>query len=109
VNTIIERCDCLTPFGAAKDTYRALLEGRRTLSLSPSLGPAGGDEVPLSLASPMTPAIPPRWLKHVLSFKDALSGEHWGLADTPVFLTSSNFGMESMQAFWENKDLKNLD
>jgi hypothetical protein len=96
--------ECLTPLGDTTATYSGLLGGRRALSLHPVLGRDGGDAVPLALypERPYDETDPPGWRPVVARLWDRLPGEWaegWGTARRPVFVTSSNFGVGSLQAF----------
>jgi len=104
----IECCDCLTPFGDAAATAVALLAGRRALALTPVLGRDGGDPVPLALLGPMNEVVPPRWVDALRRFATAIPPGPWGAARTPVIVTSSNFGVGSLQAFMRDRDPRHL-
>jgi hypothetical protein len=101
-------CDCLTPFGNAAATAAALLAGRRALQLTPVLGVAGGDAVPLALTGPMDETIPPRWLPGVRQLAAGIPAANWGAARTPAIVTSSNFGVGSLYAFSRDRDVRHL-
>lgn len=87
---------CITAFGDAAATHAALLSGRSALTPTPVLGEAGGDLAPIALASPMTDAAPPRWLPLLRRFDSVAQSADWGRARTPVYLTSSNFGVDGL-------------
>ena len=89
-------CDCITPLGNSLETWRALSAGRSNLRPTPVLGHEGNDNVPLSLFEPMSPMLPPRWMRHVVAMLQPVAGPEWGRADTPVFIASSNFGVDSL-------------
>lgn len=85
----------LTAFGDAARTHAALVAGESALRLYPTLGDAGGDPVPLALVGGAMPdASPARWLGALESFAAPLRDAGWGLPRTPVFVTSSNFGVD---------------
>ena len=87
---------CLTAFGDAAATHAALTEGRTALNPSPVLGEAGGEPAPLALCSPMADTIPSRWLPHLAAVDTAARSRDWGRRRTPVYLTSSNFGVDGL-------------
>lgn len=87
--------DCITPLGDADGTWRALVEGRSSLRAVPVLGDSG-DRVPLSLFEDMTADAPPRWLPRVTGFLRPVEGAEWGGPRTPVFVASSNFGIDAL-------------
>jgi hypothetical protein len=106
--TGIEACGCLTPFGDADSTLKALLAGRRALELRPVLGSDGGDLVPLALAGPMDETLPPRWLPALHSLGAEMPDGPWGVPRQPVIVTSSNFGVGSLYAYTRSHDPRHL-
>jgi hypothetical protein len=104
----IEACDCLTPLGNARATTAALLEGKRALALTPVLGRDGGDPVPLALLGPMNESVPPRWLPDLRRLIAEIPPDKWGSAQSPVIVTSSNFGAGSLYAFVRDRDPRHL-
>jgi hypothetical protein len=104
----IEVWDCLTPFGGAAATVRALLAGRRALELHPVLGRDGGDLVPLALLGPMDESLPPRWCAALRVLAAGIPAGAWGSARMPVIVTSSNFGVGSLYAFTRDHDARHL-
>jgi hypothetical protein len=104
----IEACDCLTPLGDAATTVDALLAGRRALQLTPVLGAAGGDLVPLALCGAMDETVPPRWLPALRRLVEKIPGDRWGTARRPLIVTSSNFGVGSLYAFTRDHDERHL-
>ncbi len=104
----IEAYDCLTPLGHASDTASALAPNRCALELSPVLGIDGGDRVPLALLGSMDETLPPRWLEPVRRLVSGIPEGGWGLARSPVIVTSSNFGVGSLHAFRRTDDVRHL-
>lgn len=106
----IAACRCRTAFGDAETTGAALLAGRRALSLSPVLGAAGGDPVPLARCGerPLDEAAPPAWLPVLDALAAELPPAPWGGPEHPVFLTSSNFGVGSLYAYQRSRDTAHL-
>jgi hypothetical protein len=101
-------CDCVTPFGDAAATAAALLAGRRALALTPALGRDGGDLVPLALLGPMDETVPPRWLPAVHRLLAGVPPGELGSPRSPVIVTSSNFGVGSLYAFAQDRDVRHL-
>jgi 3-oxoacyl-(acyl-carrier-protein) synthase len=101
---------CLTALGNAAATHAALLRGGRALQLSPVLGRDGGQPVPLALAGDraLDETAPPNWLPAVRTLAATISGEGWGTARRPVFVTSSNFGVGSLYAYRRSGDTTHL-
>lgn len=104
----LEACDCLTPLGDAASTAEALLAGTVALKLTPVLGRDGGDLVPLALLGPMDETLPPRWLTDLRKLTARIPEGPWGAAQTPVIVTSSNFGAGSLYAFTRDEDPAHL-
>ena len=92
--------DCLTPFGDARATHAALLRGERALRFQPVLGCDGGDLVPLALVNEWQPAggSEPRWAGPFFALLGRVPERPWGSERYPIFLVSSNFGIDSMYA-----------
>jgi hypothetical protein len=84
----------LTALGDAARTHAALVAGESALRLLPTLGAEGGELVPLALTGPMVDGSPPRWLAELENFVAPLRDAGWGRARTPVFIASSNFGVD---------------
>jgi len=98
---------CLTAFGDAATTYRALLAGQRALQMRSVLGKEGGDLAPIALCGDRTldETVPPNWLPFVHSLTETLTqGATWGSPRRPAFVTSSNFGVGSLYAFRRTKE-----
>lgn len=101
---------CLTALGDAPATHAALLAGRCALRLTPVLGAAGGDHVPLALCPgrALDESVPPNWLAPLRPLVDAIPKNPWGGPRHPVFVTSSNFGVGSLYAFRRTSELAHL-
>lgn len=97
----LARCECVTPFGDTAATLAALLRGERALQLSPVLGRAGGDAVPLALlpGRALDETTPPAWLAAVQALLAPTAGTPWGGPRHPVCVSSSNFGVGSLYEF----------
>lgn len=85
----------LTAFGDAARTHAAMVAGESALRLGPALGAEGGEPVPLAFASPPDDVFPPRWRPLLDRFAEPLRDAGWGGEKTPVFITSSNFGVDA--------------
>lgn len=106
----IEAAGCLTALGDASTTHGALLRGDRALKLSPVLGAAGGEPVPLALAGgrALDDTAPPNWLPQLRVLASSIPADAWGSPARPVFVTSSNFGVGSLYAFRRDGDPAHL-
>lgn len=93
--------DCLTGFGDACTTLHALLRGESALRLDPVLGREGGDPVPLALCGDWQPAddAAPRWAAPFLRLLRGVPDRPWGGARYPIFIVSSNFGIDNLYAY----------
>jgi 3-oxoacyl-(acyl-carrier-protein) synthase len=101
---------CVTALGDTAATHAQLLRGQRALQLANVLGSDGGELAPLALAPGrcLDETAPPNWLPHVRSLTAELPDNDWGTARTPVFVTSSNFGVGSLYAFRRHGDPAHL-
>lgn len=93
---------CLTAFGDEKATIDALLQGRSALRLLPVLGSEGGDPVPLALCNDWETGPDdeaPRWSETLFSLLARVPDRPWGTARYPIFITSSNYGIDSLYAY----------
>ena len=104
----LEACDALTAFGDADASTAALLAGRRALALTPVLGQAGGDPVPLALRGPLDETLPPRWLEDLQVLAKQIPAGDWGRGRTPVVVTSCNFGVGSLYAYQRERDPRHV-
>ena len=96
----------VTPLGDAGATLAALLRGDRALRPAPVLGREGGDAVPLALLGgrALDDTAPPTWLGAVRSLLAPVAAAGWGRPRRPVFVTSSNFGVGCLYAYWRSGD-----
>ncbi|HRE82565.1 MAG TPA: hypothetical protein PLN52_16085 [Opitutaceae bacterium] len=97
----IAACECLTAFGDTHATLSGLLADRCALTLTPVLGRAGGDLVPVALVEGRgyEETLPPEWMKHLAQLAERLPHRDWGTSRRPVMVTSSNFGVGALHAF----------
>lgn len=99
---------CLTAFGDGKTSHAALVRGESALRLLPVLGEAGGESAPLALRSPMSDADPARWITELTVFDGVLRDTAWGRRRTPIFVTSSNFGVDGLYAHTRTRSPESL-
>ena len=93
---------CLTAFGDARTTTDALLRGESALRFLPVLANDGGDPVPLAVCTEWTSDLKegaPRWSEKLFGLLDSIPDKPWGTARFPVFMTSSNFGIDNLYAY----------
>ncbi|CAA6679612.1 MULTISPECIES: hypothetical protein [unclassified Lentimonas] len=101
----IREIACQTCHGSASESVSALLRNEVGLRFTPIYGEDGGDSVPLALRSPMQKSLPPRWWSDLLSFIQPLVSADWGTVRRPVFLTSSNFGIDALYGVSSERDV----
>lgn len=92
---------CLTGFGDAATTLAALLRGESALRLAPVLGRDGGDLVPLTTCGDWQPAhdARPRWAAPLFELLAGVPDRPWGEPRFPIFIVSSNFGIDNLYAY----------
>lgn len=100
---------CRTALGNADETVAALLEGTIALKHEPVYGEDGGEAVPLALRGSFSETLPPRWWTDLREFMAPLAGNGWGSARLPVFLTSSNFGIDGLYGLGRNRESRYKD
>ncbi len=93
-------CQCTTPLGSARESWRALCDGTIALKPVPVEGIDGDPVLPLSLLSPLDAALPPRWLEPCRQLVADMPERPWGEPKYPVLISSSNFGIEQLLAFY---------
>ena len=88
----------VTPFGNARATADALLRGESALRFHPVLGLDGGDPVPLALCNDWQPPAgdEPRWMPLFLGMMAGVPDRPWGSPRHPVFIASSNYGIDNL-------------
>lgn len=103
---------CVTALGDTHATAEALLQGERGLRMTPARGKDGGDPVPLGLMNDWQPeggaaaatGGRPRWEALLFDFLATVPDRPWGSPRFPVFITSSNFGIGELYAFFQDRD-----
>ena len=92
---------CLTGFGDAPTSLAALLRGESALQLAPVLGLDGGDAVPLALCNDWQPPndSAPRWAAPLRRLLADVPERPWGEPRFPIFIVSSNFGIDNLYAY----------
>ena len=102
---------CITAFGDADATHAKLLAGERALATRACAGigrrRTGATGAGVWIAS-LDETAPPNWLASVKSLAAQLPDDGWGTARSPVFVTSSNFGVGSLYAYRRHGDPAHL-
>jgi len=99
----IRKIACRTALGDAGQTVEGLLRGEVALKMTPVHGEDGGEEVPLALRGEMRKCVPPRWWEDLQAFIEPLRGDGWGSLRRPVFITSSNYGIDGLYALGQTR------
>jgi len=101
----IEAYECLTALGDSAQSCAALLKGTIGLKAIPVLGKNGGELVPLATrGDSYDETIPPRWVNDLDGLVAKITGEPWGDARHPVFVTSSNYDVGSLYEYRDTGD-----
>lgn len=102
----VQQCHCLSAFGDETASAAALNEGSSALRLTPVLGNGTASApVPLALISAMdTSLLLPRWWPLLCALTAPLAGQGWGTAQRPIYLTGSNYGVDSLYAAQHDRD-----
>jgi hypothetical protein len=95
---------CLTPLGDSATTIERLLAGESALAFHPVLGCDGGDLVPLALCNPWQPLTgdAPRWATPFFDMIAQVPARRWGTQRYPIFIASSNFGIDNLYAHYRH-------
>jgi len=100
----IETISGRTAAGNERETVEALLRNEVLLKPETVYGQEGGDAVPMALRAPFSMDTPPRWWQDLLDFLGTLAAADWGSARMPVFITSSNFGIDGLYGLGKTKN-----
>jgi 3-oxoacyl-(acyl-carrier-protein) synthase len=71
--------------------------------MAPIYGADGGDQVPLALRQKMQRILPPRWWQDLVDFLEPIAQEAWGSARRPIFVCSSNYGIDGLYELAKQK------
>jgi hypothetical protein len=106
----IVACDCITPFGDAKDTAASLSRGESALRATPVLGKDGGDKVPLALlpGRALDETTPPAWIDALRRLVAPIVDGGWGSPRRPICVASSNYGVGSLYAYRRTGEREHL-
>jgi len=105
----LQHAHCLTALGDTAATCDALLEG--TIALQPQVVPGveGEDQVPLAWMPQAAIGETPRWFGHLQALRDQLPDRPWGQAGYPIFVTSSNYGIDHLFEYCQSGVAKVLE
>lgn len=92
----IQHTHALTALGDAKSSCRQLCEGQVALQSLPVPGVAGEDRVPQAWMADTPVDDAPRWMGHLDVLAAGLPDAPWGSSEYPVYITSSNYGIDHL-------------
>ena len=68
----------------------------------------GDEPLPLALIEPSGTSGAVRWMPHLQALVDGLPDRPWGTERFPIFLTSSNYGIDELFAYSRERDPRHL-
>lgn len=106
----IQHAICQTALGDSKQTYDALCREQVALKLTDVAGIDNAEQVPLALIAKLDASSQeePRWMPHLRKFAQSLPDCPWGTERFPIFLTSSNYGIEHLYAYSRDRNTSHL-
>jgi hypothetical protein len=66
------------------------------------------EPLPLALIEPLGTTGEARWMSHVQALAEGLPDKPWGAERYPIFLTSSNYGIDGLYAYSRDRDIKHM-
>lgn len=100
----LQYSQCCTALGDAAVTCVALREGQVAMQLSEVPDVEGAERVPLAYIQDVAGAVGPRWMPHLQALVEGLPQHPWGSERYPIFVTSSNYGIDHLYAFSRDRD-----
>ncbi len=105
----IQYAACCTALGDAAQSCAGLREGQVALTRTAVPEVENAEQVPLAFIPGEAPANEPRWMPHLRRLVAGLPDAPWGTERFPIFLTSSNYGIEHLYAFSRDREVRHLD
>ncbi len=106
----IEHAACLTALGDERQSCKALCAGEIGLRLCDVPGIENSEKLPLALIQDHEQSNnEPRWMPHLRRLAAGLPSHPWGSERYPIFLTSSNYGIEHIYAYSQDRDRQHLE
>ncbi len=102
--TYIQHAQALTALGDAAVTSRAMSEGQIALKLEKPVALESDEALPLAWMGDAPVAGAPRWTGHLHRLRDGLPDRPWGHGKYPVFVTSSNYGIDHLFQYSQEPD-----
>lgn len=100
----VVNADCLTAYGDSKQSLYGLLHGTSALRAEPVLMADGGESVPMAVRGAYRESSPPRWWDELIAFLKPLTGRGWGTPGRPVYISSSNYGIDGLYALQKSRN-----
>ncbi|MGJ8654539.1 MAG: beta-ketoacyl synthase N-terminal-like domain-containing protein [Opitutaceae bacterium] len=104
----IQYAACCTALGNAGQTCVALNQGQVALKLLDVPDIENEEKVPLAMMADGGTDDEPRWMEHLRQLAAGLPNKPWGTERYPIFLTSSNYGIDHLYAYSQQHDPKVL-
>lgn len=105
----VQHAACRTALGDAAQTCAALCNDTVALRLTDVPDIENEELLPLALIEALGSFGEARWLPHLRRLAEGLPDRPWGTERFPVFLTSSNYGIDGLFAYSRNRDAVHLD
>jgi 3-oxoacyl-(acyl-carrier-protein) synthase len=105
----IQHAACCTALGDAHESAESLRAGRVALQLSDVPDLENEEPLPLAYISGEASGNRPKWMPYLQQLAEALPDAPWGTARFPIYLTSSNYGIDQLYAFSKARDPKHLE
>jgi len=105
----IQHTACCTALGDARESAESLRAGRVALQLKSVPALEHAEQLPLAYIADETSADRPKWMPYLQQLADTLPDAPWGTARFPIFLTSSNYGIDQLYAFSKDRDPQRLE
>lgn len=104
----IQHAACLTALGDATQTHEALCQDEVALQLTHVPDIENDESLPLALIEPLGSSGEARWMAHLQSLAAGLPDLPWGTERYPIFLTSSNYGIDGIYAYSRDQNTEHL-
>jgi 3-oxoacyl-(acyl-carrier-protein) synthase len=105
----IQHAACCTALGNAEQTCDALNRGDVALQLCDVPSIENEEQVPLALMADSGAADEPRWMGHLRQLAAGLPDQPWGTERYPIFLTSSNYGIDHLYTYSQEREPEVLE
>ncbi|MGZ0709980.1 beta-ketoacyl synthase N-terminal-like domain-containing protein [Coraliomargarita sp. W4R53] len=104
----VQHAECLTALGNTAQTCAALCHDELALRLTTVPDLENEQPLPLALIEPLGTSGEGRWMAHLQGLADRLPDLPWGTERYPIFLTSSNYGIDGLYDYSRGRDRQHL-